>query len=78
MSPEEKAEVLRNAPRQCWVALSHDETRVMAHGATYAEAVARAQEVGEDDPVLVLTPEEWLPVALSAGAVDVVAGLVPA
>lgn len=53
------AEILRQAPRECWLALSHDETKVVGRGENIEEAVAEAKENGEDDPVVLLAPKEW-------------------
>jgi hypothetical protein len=55
------AELLRKAPRECWLALSHDETKVVGRGENIEEAVAEANENGEDDPVVLLAPKEWIP-----------------
>jgi hypothetical protein len=54
-----RTESLKNAPRDCWVALS-DET-VVAFGATYEEAVRKSASAGIRDPVLVKTPKIWSP-----------------
>jgi Family of unknown function (DUF5678) len=59
MSPEERAHVLRDAKPDSWLALSGDESRVVGHGSTYREAVDEANRNGEDDPLLIKTPEQW-------------------
>jgi hypothetical protein len=59
-----RADALRGAPLNSWVALSEDETRVVASGATYEEAVKKSEEAGVADPILVRTPPEWLPFSL--------------
>jgi hypothetical protein len=68
MTAHEKAtariEALRNAPRNSWVALSEDESRIVATAPSYAEAVKKSAEAGVEDPVLVKTPAEWLPLAV--------------
>lgn len=61
MSPEERVRVLREAKPNSWIALSADESHVMGHGNTYAEAVAEAKEKGETDPVILKTPDDWSP-----------------
>ena len=61
MLPEERAKVLLNAPPNSWIAFSEDESRVVGSGSTYAEAVEMAEHEGVEDPVLVKTPDEWLP-----------------
>lgn len=55
------SEVLQNAPRECWLALTQDETRVVGRGENIIEAVADAKENGEDDPRLIWAPETWIP-----------------
>lgn len=49
------------APRNCWLALSADESTVVAHGATMEEAAAAAQQKGVGEPVLLWAPEKWTP-----------------
>ncbi len=55
-----RTEALRAAPMNSWVALSEDETRVIATGATYEEVVKRTEEAGIAEPVLIKTPSKWL------------------
>jgi hypothetical protein len=64
MGAEERLRVLREAAPNSWIALSSDESRCVAHGATYSEAVANAEQEGENDPVLIKTPEDWTPLVL--------------
>ena len=52
--------VLEKAPRECWLALSQDETRIVGRGENIKEALADARENGEDDPILVWAPKEWM------------------
>ncbi len=53
--------ILEKAPRECWLALSHDETRVVGRGENIKEAADEAKENNEDDPVLIWAPKEWIP-----------------
>jgi hypothetical protein len=55
------AEVLEKAPRDCWLALAADQSKVVGRGENIEEAVAAAKENGEDDPVLILAPKKWVP-----------------
>ena len=55
---------LRNAPLDSWIALSADESRVVASGATYVEVVRNSEQAGEDDPIVLKTPQSWLPSSL--------------
>lgn len=52
---------LRSAPLNAWIALSEDESRVIASGATYQEAVEQSERAGVLDPIIVKTPPKWLP-----------------
>ena len=55
---------LLDAPLDAWIALSDDETRLVAHGATYQDVVARLDEIGDDSSVILKTPPSWLPLAV--------------
>ena len=59
MSPEARIRALREAPPDGWVAFSADESRLITYGTTYEEAVAKSEESGEPDPVLVKVPKDW-------------------
>lgn len=65
MKPEEYARMLAEAPRDKWIAMSEDESRIVGVGDTMEEAASKAQEHGVADPVLTLTPNEWTPLILS-------------
>lgn len=56
-----RLEALRAAPLDAWVALAEDESRIVATGATYEEVVTKSDEAGVQDPVIIRTPESWLP-----------------
>jgi hypothetical protein len=57
-------EALKSAPLDSWVALSEDETRIVAVGSSYDEAVKNSESAGVSDPVLVKTPKVWLPISV--------------
>ncbi len=59
MAPEERIEILLNAPSTGWAAFSKDESQFVTYGESYEDAAAKALEKGEDDPVLVKIPEKW-------------------
>jgi len=59
-----RLEILRNAPLDSWIALSADETRLVGVGKTLEEALREAEKNGENDPLILMTPPEWLPLAL--------------
>lgn len=54
-----RLEVLLAAPPERWVALSSDETRIIAEGATFEEVAGLAERSGEPDPLIVFVPEDW-------------------
>ena len=45
-------EALKSAPLDRWVALSADETKVVAVGNSFAEAASNSEKAGEFDPVI--------------------------
>ena len=64
MMIEARFEALKSAPLDTWVALSEDETKVVAVGASYDEAVKKSENAGVSDPVLVKIPKAWAPIAV--------------
>jgi hypothetical protein len=60
-----RGKLLRCAPLDAWVALSKDETRITASGATYDEVSKLLDDAGEQDSVILKTPKAWLPLTLS-------------
>jgi hypothetical protein len=63
-SEDRRLELLRSAPKNSWLALSADETRIIAIGHTFMEADAIAKESGEKNFVLTRTPDVWMSRAL--------------
>lgn len=61
MSPESaiRLKVLQEAPLDSWVALSEDESRIVAIGSDYAEVSAKADAAGEIDVLILKTPPSW-------------------
>lgn len=61
MSPENnrRLEILRSAPLNKWIALSEDESRMVAVGDTFDEVSKRCDLAGISDPVILKTPEQW-------------------
>ena len=55
------ANLLHEAPRECWLALDHDERKVLGRGENIQDAMNEAKEQGEDDPVLLWAPKTWTP-----------------
>jgi hypothetical protein len=60
-----RLELLRSAPKNSWIALSADETKIVAIGETFMEADAIAKKSGEKNYVLTRTPDAWMSRALS-------------
>jgi hypothetical protein len=59
MTVEERVKILREAKPNSWVAFSGDESKVVAYGDTYADAVMAAEKLGESEPVMVKVPDTW-------------------
>ena len=55
------SKVLEKAPRDCWLALAKDASKVVGRGENIEEAVREAKENGEDDPLVVWAPKTWSP-----------------
>lgn len=64
MSNDARFEALKSAPLDSWIAFSEDETRIVAVGATYDEAVRKSESAGVSDPILLKTPKSWLPISV--------------
>ncbi|GAC1635570.1 MAG: hypothetical protein NVS9B14_12950 [Candidatus Acidiferrum sp.] len=60
MSPEARVKALREAEPGSWVAFAADESRVVAKGKTYEEAVEAAEKAGESEPVITRVPTDWV------------------
>jgi len=53
--------ILLESPKNCWLALAEDESKVVATGLTPDEAEAKAKNEGVEDPLLIWSPEDWAP-----------------
>jgi hypothetical protein len=53
--------LLKSAPLDSWVALSEDETRIVAVGDSYLKVSEMSDEAGESDPLILKTPAIWGP-----------------
>ena len=62
----QRLELLRSAPMNTWVAISADESRIVATGGTFMEADEAAKKTGEEGYFLTKTPNSWLPRAMRA------------
>jgi len=52
---------LASAPLDRWIALSADESRVVADGESFEAVVNAAERRGEQDPLILRVPEDWTP-----------------
>jgi len=61
MAPQAAARLkaLSSAPLDSWIALSEDESAIVAVGATYDEVVKNSAKAGVSDPTIVKTPAQW-------------------
>jgi hypothetical protein len=55
---------LTSAPPDSWIALSEDESTLIAVGSTYEEVVTKSEQAGVSDPILIKTPKTWAPFSL--------------
>lgn len=56
-----RLKALEAAPLDSWIALSEDETQLVATGSSYEEVVRNSEMAGVSDPVLIKTPKIWMP-----------------
>jgi hypothetical protein len=54
-----RADALRTAPLNAWIALAEDESKVIATGATYEEVSHKLDEAGVEDSIIIKTPLSW-------------------
>jgi len=66
------ADLLTGAARNCWLALTEDETRIVGKGETLEAAVAEARNNGVDDPIVIWSPREWRHAVMAGCAVGAV------
>ena len=55
---------LRSAPLDAWIALSEDESQIVATGSSYEEVVQRSESAGVREPIIIKTPSKWLPLSV--------------
>jgi len=61
---EARVSALRSAPLNAWIALSDDETKVVATGKSCAEVAEQLSKLGDETSVILRTPPAWLPLAV--------------
>jgi hypothetical protein len=52
------SKLLVNVPKGAWVALSSDESRVVAFASELQDVLAKSKELGEKNPVVMRAPDE--------------------
>lgn len=52
-------------PKGSWVALSHDEKRLVVYGADLQEVLCKAKSAGEADPIVFRVPTSETPAFLT-------------
>ena len=55
---------LRDAPLDSWIALSEDESRIVAVGTSFEEVTRNSEMAGVEDPLVIKTPKSWLPLSV--------------
>ena len=58
---EARLSALFSAPLDRWIALSADETRVLADADTFQNVTDAVERAGESDPVILRVPTDWTP-----------------
>ena len=61
-----RIDVLRSAPLNAWIALSDDETMLIASGNSYEEVSRKLDEMGNEDALIIRTPPQWGPLNVSS------------
>ena len=52
------SKLLADIPKGAWVALSHNEERVVSYGDNLQEVLQKAKQAGENDPFVIRVPEK--------------------
>lgn len=58
---EARLAALERAPLGRWIALSSDESRIVAEGDSFIAVSADAEASGEPNPLILRIPENWTP-----------------
>ena len=58
---EARLSALTSAPLDRWIALSADESRIVAEGDTFEEVANVVERSGEQDPLIIRIPDDWTP-----------------
>lgn len=59
-----RSEALRTARLDSWIALSEDESAIVATGNTYEDVSQQLDKAGLDNAIIIKTPKSWTPFAV--------------
>lgn len=51
--------LLADAPKNCWLALNEEQTKIVGRGETMKEAIKDANDNGVKDPIVMWAPKQW-------------------
>jgi hypothetical protein len=57
LAAKDVSKLLVGIPKGAWVALSRDQDKVLAYAAELQDAIQKAREAGENDPIVMRVPE---------------------
>ncbi len=57
LAAKDVSKLLADVPKGAWVALSKGEDKVVAYAAELQDAIQKAQEAGENNPIVIRVPE---------------------
>ncbi|HEY6268515.1 MAG TPA: DUF5678 domain-containing protein [Candidatus Acidoferrum sp.] len=57
LAAKDLSKLLIGVPKGAWVALSKNEEKVLAYAAELQDAIQKAREAGENDPIVIRVPE---------------------
>jgi hypothetical protein len=57
LAAKDVSKLLVGIPKGAWVALSRDQDKVLAYAAELQDAIQKAKEAGENDPIVMRVPE---------------------
>jgi hypothetical protein len=57
LAAKDVSKLLVGVPKGAWVALSKDEERLVAYADELQDAIQKAKDAGEPDPVVIRVPE---------------------
>ena len=60
-SSQARLDALSSATLDRWIALSADESHVVAESETFEGVVEAAELSGESDPLILRVPDNWMP-----------------